>query len=83
MMWYSPIPPPEVPLTKATEKQKIRTIEQEGRWFTVRVTGPSHGEILSLRSMMPQDYLNPAWRPGQMLSWIDGAAEQESLVALP
>jgi len=78
-MWYSPVPPPEVQLTEKTDGEKILTIEKDGRWFIVRLTGASQGEILSMRSMMPQDYLNPAWRPGQMLSWAADSAVQEHL----
>jgi len=77
-MWYSPVPPPEIHLTEVTDGAKIRIIEKDGRWFTVRLLDASHGEILSMRSMMPQDYLNPAWRPGHILSWAEGSEAHES-----
>ena len=76
-MWYSPAPPPEIHLSGATDGAKIHTVEKDGRWFTVRWIDASHGEIISMRSMMPQDYLNPAWRPGQILSWADIAEMQD------
>ncbi len=81
-MWHSPIPPPEIHPIGAREAVQIETIEQDGRWFTVRRIDASHGVILSLRSMMPQDYLNPAWRPDHILSWAEDSEAHEKLVKM-
>ncbi len=69
-MWYHPLPAPEIYVSTTTTAD-IQTIAYAGRWFTIRRLSASHGEILGLHSIDPDDYLNPAWQPGQILAWAE------------
>lgn len=65
-MWYSPV---RQPAWHRKPSVVVRIIEQNGRRFTVQEVAPERGVLLSLDSVNPLDYLNPAWQRGQPFTW--------------
>lgn len=42
----------------------------EGKKFLVTPEGPGQGRIMQLLSTDPADFLDPRWRPGNMIIWL-------------
>ena len=61
-MWYSPVPQPNF---RRKPSVVVRIVEQDGRRFTVQEVAPGQGILLSMDSVNPVDYLNPAWQRGK------------------
>ena len=56
-----------------SSEASLKVVQKGLRWWSVRPTR-SHAEIIvSFMSAYAQDYLNPAWQPGQVLHFGDSS----------
>lgn len=68
MIIYSPLPTEQI-LDGWDRQETPVEMRAGGRVMEVMPAGEGQVRIVRLISPDPQDYLNPQWAPGQMVSW--------------